>query len=89
VKRGSETKGNFLEYLINEGQADEFAKSLYPNHQPSWHKGVTGENEQYIWNRLKKFFMKLVLHKNRISTCLAAKNLAFLHLQVIISEAES
>jgi len=54
VKRGSETKGNFLEYLINEGQADEFAKSLYPNHQPSWHKGVTRENEQYIWNKLKK-----------------------------------
>jgi len=43
-----------LEYLINEGEADEFAKSLYPDCQPSWHKGVAKENEQHVWNKLKK-----------------------------------
>ncbi len=54
VKGGSETKGNFLEYMINEGEADEFAKSLHPGYQPSWHKGVTKENEQDAWEKLKK-----------------------------------
>lgn len=53
VKEGRETKGNFLEYLINEGEADEFAKSLYPNYQPSWQRGITDKNEQYAWEKLK------------------------------------
>lgn len=54
VKGGSDTKGNLLEHLINEGEADEFAKSLHPNYQPSWHKGVTKENEQFTWEKYKK-----------------------------------
>ncbi|WP_105615056.1 DUF2268 domain-containing putative Zn-dependent protease [Vallitalea okinawensis] len=52
-KEGKETKGNLLEKLINEGEADEFAKSLYPGWQPSWHKGVSLEDEQRVWEIFK------------------------------------
>lgn len=53
IKKGKETKGTLLEYLINEGQADEFAKSLYPNYEPSWHRWVSKENEHNVWEILK------------------------------------
>jgi uncharacterized protein YjaZ len=54
VKGGTETKGNFLEYLINEGQADNFAQSIYPSFCPSWHKGVSKDCKQDIWKKFKE-----------------------------------
>lgn len=53
VKEGKETKGNFLEAMINEGQADLFAQSIYPSFFPSWHMGVEANSEQLVWEKLK------------------------------------
>lgn len=75
VKRGCETKGNFLEYLINEGQADEFAKSLYPEHQPSWHKGITEENEKNVWEKFKKVLYVVAPPKDHADYMFGSKEL--------------
>lgn len=53
VKEGKETKGIFLEAMINEGQADLFAQRIYPLLSPSWHKGVSADCEQVVWKKLK------------------------------------
>lgn len=58
VKEGKETKGNFLEAIINEGEADAFAQSIYPSLSPSWHKGVSADRESEVWEKLKKVLYK-------------------------------
>lgn len=59
VKEGNETKGNFLEAIINEGQADLFAQSIYPSFSPSWHKGMTDDCEQVVWEKLKNIIYSI------------------------------
>lgn len=53
IKEGRETKGNLLENIINEGQADEFAKSLFKGYEPSWQKGVLPADEEKAWELFK------------------------------------
>lgn len=54
VKGGAETKGNLLEALVNEGEADLFAQSLYPDRSPSWHRGVKPEEEAAVWRKFRE-----------------------------------
>ena len=44
-------KGNLLEYLINEGQADAFAKSLYSSLEPKWLNTLSSEQENLLWEK--------------------------------------
>ena len=46
-------EGNFMEYMLNEGQADAFAKSLYPELQPQWISALTESEETELWNKMK------------------------------------
>lgn len=46
-------EGNFLEYMISEGQADAFAKSLFPGLQPQWLRAFTECEETDVWDKLK------------------------------------
>jgi uncharacterized protein YjaZ len=50
VLRG-DAKGNLLEYLINEGQADAFARSLYNSLEPKWLDTLTSEQENLLWKK--------------------------------------
>lgn len=50
VLRGT-AKGNLLEFLINEGQADAFAKSLYNSLEPKWLNALTSEQEELLWEK--------------------------------------
>lgn len=54
IKECKETTGSFLEAIINEGQADLFAQSIYPSFFPSWHRGVSPDCESSAWEILKK-----------------------------------
>lgn len=58
-KGGRETKGNFLEAIINEGQADLFAQSIYPSFFPSWLKGVSSDWEETVWKKMKNILYKV------------------------------
>lgn len=53
VLRGN-AKGNLLETLINEGQADAFAKSLYNSLEPKWLNTLTSEQESLFWEKYTK-----------------------------------
>jgi uncharacterized protein YjaZ len=55
---GADMKGIFLEYLISEGEADAFAQSLYPDMQPSWHSGVTDDEVEPVWDKIKGILYK-------------------------------
>ncbi|WP_438446950.1 DUF2268 domain-containing putative Zn-dependent protease [Gorillibacterium sp. sgz5001074] len=46
-------EGSFLEYMINEGQADAFAKSLFPHLEPPWLRTLTGSEETELWEKMK------------------------------------
>lgn len=46
-------EGNFLEYMVNEGQADAFAKSLFPDLQPQWLSSLTRSEETNLWDEMK------------------------------------
>ena len=46
-----DAKGNLLEYLINEGQADAFARSLYNSLEPKWLDTLTSEQENLLWKK--------------------------------------
>lgn len=46
-------EGNFLEYMVNEGQADTFAKSLFPDLQPQWLSALTRGEETAFWDKIK------------------------------------
>lgn len=61
IKEGKETKGNFLEAIINEGQADIFAQSIFPSLYPSWHQGISADCEQIAWERIKDVLYKIAL----------------------------
>ena len=50
---GQGLDGTFLEYLINEGQADLFAMSLYPNLQPQWNEPFSKAIESTLWTKMK------------------------------------
>jgi uncharacterized protein YjaZ len=54
IKGGEETKGTFLESIINEGEADVFAQSIFPDTVPSWHKGVAEEEELKVFSKMKE-----------------------------------
>lgn len=42
-----------MEYMVNEGQADAFAKSLFPHLQPQWLRGLTGSEESRLRAEIK------------------------------------
>jgi uncharacterized protein YjaZ len=50
VLRG-DAKGNLLEYLINEGQADSFACSLYSSLEPKWLSPLTSSEDEKLWRK--------------------------------------
>jgi uncharacterized protein YjaZ len=52
IKAQLATKGTFLESLVNEGQADEFAKSVYTDCHPSWYS-FAEENEKAAWEKYR------------------------------------
>lgn len=53
-KKGGEGLHNtFLEKIVIEGEADFFAMSLHKDKNPSWHYGVTKEEEKYLWDKMK------------------------------------
>jgi uncharacterized protein YjaZ len=49
--------GKFIETLLIDGQADTFAKSLYPFLYPSWISQLSAEEEKRLW---KKYYQKLI-----------------------------
>lgn len=59
VKEGKETKGNFLEAIINEGQADIFAQGIFPSLYPSWLQGTSADCEQTVWKKIKDVLYKI------------------------------
>lgn len=40
---------DFLTYLLNEGQADTFAKMLYKDLKPTWNNPIPKQQEMEIW----------------------------------------
>lgn len=46
-------KGTLIEYLLNEGQADAFAKSLHPHLRPSWLSNISKEEENNTWSKIQ------------------------------------
>lgn len=46
-------KGSLLEHLINEGEADTFAKHMYPHLNPSWVSNVSKEEQRKAWAKIK------------------------------------
>ncbi|QSF45048.1 DUF2268 domain-containing putative Zn-dependent protease [Paenibacillus tianjinensis] len=55
-------EGNFLEYMINEGQADAFAKSLFPDLQPQWLRTLTESEEIEFWDKIKPILFSTDRH---------------------------
>ncbi|QNO15384.1 hypothetical protein HYG86_11720 [Alkalicella caledoniensis] len=53
VLRG-DSKGTLLEYMISEGQADAFAKSLYGDLEPKWLSKLSEEEEKLYWSKFIK-----------------------------------
>ena len=53
VRGGVGLEGTLLEYLINEGQADLFAQSLFPDLTLGWNRPFDSENEKVLWKRIK------------------------------------
>jgi uncharacterized protein YjaZ len=43
--------GSFIEALLIDGQADLFAKSLYPALNPAWISQISKEQEKELWNK--------------------------------------
>ncbi|WP_291566628.1 DUF2268 domain-containing putative Zn-dependent protease [Clostridium sp. UBA2485] len=46
-------RGDLLAYLLNEGQADTFAKMLYRDLKPSWTNPISKQQEREMWNIMK------------------------------------
>jgi hypothetical protein len=57
-RRGDGLEGTLLETIINEGQADKFAMSLYPGMNPSWHTGIADEDTTGVWRILESVFYR-------------------------------
>jgi len=53
VRGGKDLEGNFLEYMITEGQAELFAMSLFSDLVPQWNKTFDTEYEKILWERIK------------------------------------
>jgi uncharacterized protein YjaZ len=53
VRGGKDLEGSFLEYMINEGQADLFAMSLFPDLVPQWNQSLDIETEKTLWKQIK------------------------------------
>lgn len=56
-------EGNFLEYMINEGQADAFAKSLFPHLHPQWLRSLTESEETDLWDKMKPILSSTDRHE--------------------------
>jgi len=50
VLRGN-ANGTLLEYIISEGQADSYAKSLYGQLEPRWLNTLTEDQEKLYWDK--------------------------------------
>lgn len=46
-------RGDLLTYLLNEGQADAFARMLYKDMKPSWINPISKQQEMEIWKIIK------------------------------------
>jgi len=53
MREGNGIDGTFLEYLINEGQADLFAMRLHPELEPEWNRGFDEETEVKLWAKIE------------------------------------
>jgi len=53
IRNGQGLYGNFLEYMLNEGQADLFAESLFPQLHPQWNRFSNSESEEILWEKFK------------------------------------
>jgi uncharacterized protein YjaZ len=53
MRGGQDLEGSFLEYMLNEGQADWFAESLFPTLQPQWNRLAEHDSEEELWAKLK------------------------------------
>lgn len=53
VRGGQGVDGSFLEYMLNEGQADLFAESLFPQLHPQWNRLPNNVSEQMLWEKFK------------------------------------
>ena len=53
LREGKGLEGTFLESIINEGQADLFAESLFPNLIPQWNRDLNDATEAELWNKVK------------------------------------
>lgn len=50
VRQGGCT-GSLIEAMLTDGQANSFAKSLYPTLNPAWIHQISKELEQELWNQ--------------------------------------
>ena len=53
MREGNGLEGTLLESIINEGQADLFAESLFPNLIPQWNRPFDDATEAMLWNKVK------------------------------------
>ena len=54
VLQGGQGVGRtLLDLLVNEGQADLFSESLFPDLKPQWNRSFDEEMEAKLWKRLK------------------------------------
>ncbi|HNX14946.1 MAG TPA: DUF2268 domain-containing putative Zn-dependent protease [Oscillospiraceae bacterium] len=53
LKGGQGLEGSFLEYMLNEGQADVFAKHLFPHLTPQWNQSLDKNTEMQFWEKIK------------------------------------
>lgn len=53
VRRGEGVTNSFLEYLINEGQADYFAGQVFPDLKPQWNQPYEADLERSIWSMMQ------------------------------------
>ena len=44
---------DLLTYLPNEGQADAFARELFPGLDPPWNRALTSQQEATLWAELE------------------------------------
>jgi len=53
LQGGQGIEGTLLDLLVNEGQADLFAESLFPDLKPQWNQSFDEQTEAILWERLK------------------------------------
>ena len=57
VVHGGGSTRSLIEAMLIDGQADAFAKSLYPTFNPTWISQISKEQEKELWN---KYYSKLL-----------------------------